>query len=242
MFPLPCSRRTFLRGSAAAAVGCAFEFGTRRAGARESLSLFAFVPVLERPQAFQDALVLALPGVEVTVFGRFVDFKSSMQGRAPDAALALGVSLEAAGVPIHLRGYAAGSATEEYVVLAKQGSQNTTLGVTDVVGRTALPAMVTRLLGLSEAPALQRVLKPADLLPLLQLDVAGGVIIPARHVVALRRTTELSLYVRRYSGAQLSRAALHFSQRPGTRETLLRNSLEVLPRVMGSTLGIDQWK
>lgn len=199
-----------------------------------------FLPVLERATAFQDAIAKALPGVDITVFGRFVDFKSSVQGRPPDAALGLGVSLEAVGAPVHLRGYVAGSATEEYVVLARQGSQNPTLGITDIVGRAALPALVTRLLGLTEPPSLQRVLKSADLLPLLQLDVAGGVIIPARHVEHLRRMTELNLSVRRYGGALLTRAALSFPRETG--RALLQRPIEALPRVLGVTLGVDQWK
>jgi hypothetical protein len=113
------------------------------------------------------------------------------------------------------------------------------IGMVDIVGRALLPELVRSLLGLDRVPSVRRVLKVADLLPLLNLELADAVVVPERFVEELARTSRQQLFALRPENAQLGRASLAF---PGGKVALVQQGLSRLSPAARRALGIDSWE
>lgn len=214
--------------------------------AERSPTLFVFVPAVVRSRALVELLKDAMPGVEVVAFGRFADFMSAVSSLKPTAALSLADALSALGLKATLAGVGPGGRTEPYVLLTHKSDVTLSnlgtrsIGIVDVVGRLALPDLVKRLLGLEQTPQVRRVLKVADLIPLLSLDLADAVIVPERMVDSLVATSRLNLHILRPPKANLRRVALSFA--PGAPVTMIRSGLERLSRTALDALGVSGWE
>jgi hypothetical protein len=167
--------------------------GTRIArAAGPKLLVFAHVAIKQR--AFQTLLQEALPGLSVTTVGRVADFDRALAD-GPDAVLAMPIVLQAHGLSPKLHGQRGGSPDEKYCLVGADvppspGSVRT-VGALDLVGREGTNAFVHGLLG--SEPKVERVTKVEDLLPLLQMQRADAVLLPARLLAELRSTSSLSL-------------------------------------------------
>lgn len=214
--------------------------------AERSPTLFVFVPALVRSRALVELLKDAMPEVEVVAFGRFADFMSAVSSLKPTAALSLADALGALGLKASLAGVGPGGRTEPYallthrsdVTLANLGTRS--IGIVDVVGRLALPDLTKRLLDLNQTPQVRRVLKVADLIPLLSLDLADAVLLPERMVDSLRSTSRLKLRVLHPPKAKLRRVALSFA--PGAPVAMIQAGLERLSRTALEALGVSGWE
>jgi hypothetical protein len=214
--------------------------------AQRSLSLYVFVPSVVRSRALVDLLEAALPGVEVVAFGRFADFMSAVKTMGPSAAMSLSDALSSVGLKADVRGIGPGGALEPYVILINHPELNLQnlgehqLGVVDVVGRRALPGMVRTMLGLSAEPKLRRVLKVGDLLPLLSVNLAEGIIVPERLASELIDASRLDLRTLRPPGARLGRTALAY---PGGESIpLIQKGLMRLSQTALQALGVEGWE
>jgi hypothetical protein len=243
--PRQLTRRQVLGGSfllAASGLTLA-HLGSVSATARPRL--FVFVPTLIRARALSALLTSTLVDVQVTVFGRFADFKSAIVSLRPEAALSLSETLGAVGLYPTLLGTKKNEATEPYVVLTHRPNMSTSdlskriLGMVDVVGREALPDFARQLFGLKSAPRIRRVLKTADLLPLLALNLVDGIVLPARFVAELRAQSDLPLRVLQPDGARLHRPALSLLDK---KNASLRAALMRLSTELKVALDIDAWK
>ncbi len=237
MSEIRLSRRKMVGCAAATALGIGLAAGL---GQASRPTLHVFFPALERVRTVQSRLEQALPGVEITVFGRYVDFASGVKGQPPDAALAPGATLTSASIPAALLGYKNGSHDERYVVLEHTLSKNPRMGVVDVVGRTALPSFVSRAFGSTSVRPLQRVLKVADLLQLLQLDLAGSVFVPESYAPILRERSRLTLQVKPLREPLPTRAALAFPA--DSRRVALESALRHLPRQVTEIFRTEEWR
>lgn len=209
-------------------------------------SLFVFVPSLVRARALVGLLEDALPGVEVVAFGRYADFVSAVRNLNPSAALSLAAALESLGLRADLRGTGKGGTSEPYVVLTHRRDINVgdlarhRLGIVDIVGRRALPILAKELLGLSTLPTVRRVLKVADLLPLLSLNLAEAIIVPERLSDELISSSRLELRVLRPARANLGRAALAYPD--GKPVPSIQAGIQRLSRSALDALGIEGWE
>ena len=207
--------------------------------------VFAFVPALMRARALESILEQCIPGASVTVFGRYADFDAAMTQAAPDAAIGPGDTLRSAGLRPVLTGMSGGSTYETLLVLSKRKlSRNDfagcRFGAVDIVGRTRLPKLVGELLGLRHPPRVQRVVKVTDLLPLLQLDLADAILLPARFLADFLHMTELDFKVLQVESARLERICVAFPRRGG--DAAIEASLNSLSLAAQGALGVEGWR
>jgi hypothetical protein len=187
----------------------------------------------------------ALLGVGVTVFGRVSDFTSAVRSQAPDALLSLPETIKTLELRPYLIGMGGEEPKEPYVLLTHRPKLQlgdlgkSTLGFVDIVGRHELVPLVQGLLGLSSEPRVRRVLRLADLLPLLTLELADGVVLPERFVSELEKSTRLPLRVLRPNDARLGRTSLVFLR--GKNDAILEGMARLPKRVL-KILGIDGWE
>ncbi len=214
--------------------------------AQRSPTLFVFVPSLVRSRALVELLEQAMPSVEVVAFARFADFMSAVNTLRPTAALSLADTLSALGLEPQVAGIGPGGRDEPYVLLTHKDDVSLknlathSIGIVDVVGRGALPNLLKQLLGLSTLPEVRRVLKVADLVPLLTLNLADSVVVPQRLVNPLIATSRLKLRVIAPPDAKLRRVALSFPS--GTRVSAIQLGLTRLSRAALDALGVSSWE
>jgi hypothetical protein len=234
--------RYVLTCAVAVVLGCLLFVGEVCAG-REQGTLYVFPFTDMSPHALQSMMSEAMPGVEVTVFGRAGDFRERLQSSAPDAAIAPAPVLEALGHRVQLQGTMRGQPTEPYILMSAQtlnlGSlASKTIGSVDLVGRSELPAFVGSVLHLSSSPKIQRVTKVEDLLQLLRFGKADAVLLPERLVAGLKTKTKMDVEVLRIPGAAVARTGVAF---PGSRAKLERY-VRALPQGVMRELGLDGWQ
>lgn len=163
--------------------------------------LFVFVSTPLKPVALQRTMQEQLPRAEITVYGRFRDFRDAVAHEAPDAVIAQRLVLEALGVQPQVQGVAKGQSDESYAILAIDKALSPadlvgkTVGTVDLLGRRKTRGFVGSLLGLPEAPKVTTVSKTEDLLALLQFQDADAVVIPTRQIEFLQSKTQQKLVV-----------------------------------------------
>ena len=211
-------------------------------GAARTITAFVFVPTLSRPRAIEEALELALPSVDVVVFARFSDLAAAARSRAPDAVLALPVSLSMLGLKPALQGTLGSSSEQQYVLLSRNEPSTTKrliVGAVDVVGTLDFETYVRHLTKSSEWQSVTRVTKVVDLLPLLQFRMADTVVVAEEHVSEFRSRSRINFRIARNAGAPQKRVAVAF------RDQDARRKMQAELRALGGrellALGADHW-
>jgi hypothetical protein len=213
-------------------------------GASSKPRLFVFANADIRPRALEQELEATLPGVDVTVFGRIRGLMRAVEEENPDAVLARRPVLESMGLGVGLQGYAKGSPTEQYVLMATGRElspgqlQGKTVGAVDIFARQDMPGFVAKVLGVP-SPKLKHVTHENDLLPLLQFDAVAAVILAARWERLLRSKSELDIRSLPLK-EQVGLAAVAFRTSNGRSE--IERSLKAAGQQLNSRLGVDQWK
>jgi hypothetical protein len=82
------------------------------------------------------------------------------------------------------------------------------VGAIDLLGRSGMPAFVQGLAGSPEPPKVKRVTQQADLLPLLQFELATAVVLDKDSVPSLLDSTQLELQVQDLTGSTAGRVAV----------------------------------
>ncbi|RLC11206.1 MAG: hypothetical protein DRI57_19260 [Deltaproteobacteria bacterium] len=169
-----------------------------RAGYAESL--YVFYPTTQRPRVINKKMTEVLPGIEITVFGRYRDFEKKIGTAPPDAILAKGpVVRQVAGYSIKLRGIRDGSADEPYMLLSVDEKVDPgnlageAVGVVGILGRKGMKKFVGSYF--RPAPKLRRVLKIEDLLELLVFKMVKAVIIQDHYVSYFKKRSRLNFVV-----------------------------------------------
>jgi ABC-type amino acid transport substrate-binding protein len=239
---LAVAARYLLACAVAVVLGCLLPIGEVYAG-RDQGTVYVFPFTNMSPRTLQSLMSEAMPGVEVTVFGRVGDVRERLQSSAPDAAIAVGPVLEAFGQEVKLRGTMRGQATEPYVLLSAQAMNleslaSKTIGCVDLVARSDLPGFVGSVLHLPNSPKVQRVTKVEDLLQLLRFGRADAVLLPERLVAGLKAQTQMDVEVLRVPGAAAGRTGVAF---PGSRSKV-ESYVRALPQGVMRELGLDGWQ
>lgn len=215
---------------------------TRAADPRPSL--YVYVHTDSKSATLEKALQDRLPGVGVTVFGRFRDFEEAMSTRRPDAVVAFGPLLASQNVPVTLQGLRGDHDWEPYVLLspgaALEGAlDGHTIGVVDLLGRDGTQEFVAKLLKTPDLK-LKRVTKMEDLLPLLQFSAADAVLVPAAAVKGVTERSRLPLKVRELPDAKVSLPAVGVLNAK-VRDALIKQ-IQALDGETNKTLGVDRWR
>lgn len=222
----------------AALVAAAISLGTARSAVAATGTLLVYLHVAVKQRAFQSLLGAGLPGVTATAVGRIADFERALQ-TAPDAVLTLPVVLGTKGLSPALRGTARGAAEERYSLLGAgavpEPTRVATVGALDILGRDGTNRFVRGLVGAQVE--VERVTKIEDLLPLLQMQRAETVLLPARLVPELRAASRLQLAER-----VLDRlVGLPAVAGTGTNASSVLGAISKMPKELAALVGVDAW-
>jgi serine/threonine protein kinase len=163
--------------------------------------VYVFVPSTIKPRVLQDSLSESLPGMTVSAFGTFGEFKRALSTAPPTAVLAPRGVLDALALPAHLQGRdESGATTQRYVLVSPQAVVpdelgGAVIGTVDVTGRESSAEVVAALLGTSGRPQVKRVAEESDLLALLQFGGADALLLTEGAARRLMSTTQMSLVV-----------------------------------------------
>ena len=168
------------------------------AHAADGPSIFVFLPNDMRARAFEKLLTTAMPGVDITVFGRLKDFQNNIKKAPPDAVLTMRAVIDQQkGVSAILQGAAGGKTQESYVLISVDQpaslADKPVIGVVDILGRKKMPSFVSEIV--NTKTKVKRVAKPEDLLSLLQFKMVDAILLPKAGYDQLKSKTELKLVV-----------------------------------------------
>jgi hypothetical protein len=204
-------------------------------------SLHVYVPLDVPARALEKMLAASLPGVAITVFGRYKDFEKAIERDHPDAVISLRPVIEYRKLAPVLQASAGGKASETYVAMSVGdigGLAGKSIGAVDLMGRKETTSFFAQRL---EMPDLKMTLvtKTEDLLPLLQFQTAQAVVLPQRSVAGLRKKSNLEL---RTSGLPAIEVGLPALAVTGPRGGGIRDGVRNLPKEINQMIGVDRWQ
>jgi hypothetical protein len=184
-----------------------------------------------------------LPGLDITVFGRFRDFEEGLTNGHPDAVLSIGPVLQQRGKTASLQGYRGGKSAEPYLLASVnqplEGSlAGKTIGVVDLLGRDGTQSFLNGLLKATDVK-IKRVAKIEDLLPLLEFSAADGIVLPSSMLGRLVERTRLVIKTKELPGGLVGLPAVAVLN-PVVRDVVIR-SFQQLDAPTKRLLGIDAW-
>ena len=206
--------------------------------------LYAYLFTDKKSAMLEKALQEKLPGLTVTVFGRFRDFEDAMATRAPDAVVTLPLFLESQRTPVVLQGQRGGNDWEPYVLVSPgaplDGSlDGKVIGVVDLFGRAGTQDFVAKLLKTPDIK-LKRVTKTEDLLPLLQFSAADGVLVPTSAVKSMTDRSRLDLRVHSLPDARVKLPAVGVLN-DRVRDLVIKQ-IQALDGESNRTVGVERWR
>jgi hypothetical protein len=237
------SRRRWLAGLGGL-TGAALLPAPSARGQGQRPSLYVYLHTEVKSSALEKELRSQLPGLEVTVFGRFRDFEEGVNRRRPDAVLALQPLLAFLQIPPTLQGLRGDRDWEPYVLMSEESATEgapdaRVLGVVDLLGRSGTQQLVSRLLP-NRQVELRRVTKLEDLLPLLQFSAAQAVLVPAGAARGFSERSRLKLRVHPLPDARVGLPAAGVLN-PAARANVL-GQLQRLDAEAFRMLGIERWR
>ncbi len=245
--PRPAARALLALTLAPAMTLLALAQGPRAARAQEPAPVvYVYLHTDSKFAELERVLKGKLPGLTVTVFGRFRDFEEAMTARPPDAVLGVGALLANLGVRPALQGLRANQDWETYALLSvgdafERSVAGKAIGVVDLLGRQATQDFVATLLGVDPADIkVKRVTKREDLLPLLQLALADGVVAPAASVRDFTERSRLPLRIRDLPVVHVRLPAVGV-RNPDVRERVV-SQIRALDAATNQMLGVDAWR
>ena len=214
------------------------------APAADRPTLYVFLQTDAKATVFEKALQQGLPGLTVTVFGRFRDFEEAFASKRPDAVLVLQPLLVAKGLSATLRGVSKGEDSERFVLVSAGAAlagplSNRVIGAVDVLGRKDTHGFVAGLLKTPDVKT-KLVTKLEDLLSLLQFSAADAILLPAGAVKTFTERSRLSLFVRELPDARVGRASVAVLS-PGASTTVV-SQIQGLNRATNELVGVDGWR
>lgn len=242
--PTPRSRRRLRAGIGALLLAALVGAAGSALGQEGRPTLYVFLQLDVKPSVLEQALQRQLPGMAVTVFGRFRDFQDVVGTRRPDAILAIPPLLDLDHSKPTLQGARSGRDWEPYVLISAGATappaslSGKTVGVVDLLGHDGTQAFAASLLKTTDIK-IKRVAKVEDLLPLLEFSAADAILLPGAVVKRLSERTRLPLAVRELPGVRVGLPAVAVL-RPAARDAVVQ-SLQGLDADTKNILGIDAW-
>jgi hypothetical protein len=207
--------------------------------------LYVFYPSVMRTQIMQKKLRLALPGIDIRVFGRYKDFKIKTKIDSPNAVLSKApVIKQLGGYLTKRKGIRHNKIDEAYVLLSVGTRINPTnmagktLGVFDILGRKGMKKFVGQFF--SVTPRLKRVSKMEDLLQLLTFNMVDAILIPEIYVSYFKEISKLHFIVTPVPKMRVGIIALAIKPRKNTAQIL--RSFSGMNAHLKTLLDIDNWE
>ncbi len=179
----------------------------------QQMTLYVFYPSTIRPQTLQQQLNDELPGVTVTVFGRYIDFAEQVKISAPDAILTKPDVIRQFGAySLKISGIRNGSADEPYILVSEKKKTQTEqvgtsrIGVVDFLGRHGMDLLARNIF--DTPPRINRVSKIEDLLPLLAFGMADAVFVSVKDADYLASISKMQFLRREINGKKIGIVAL----------------------------------
>jgi hypothetical protein len=205
-------------------------------------ALYVFLQLDTKSSILEKTLQARLPGLTVTVFGRFRDFQDAFATKPPAAVLAVAPLLEQEHQKVTLQGMRGGKDWEPYVLVSvgpMKSLDGKTVGVVDLFGHDGTQAFAANLLKTNDVKT-KRVAKIEDLLPLIEFSAADGILIPAAGVKRLTERTRLPLAVRELPNGRFGLPAVGVVD-PAVRDSVVR-LIQGLDGPTRGLLGIEGWE
>jgi hypothetical protein len=239
------TRRALLRGWAAAwALAAASLVFTGQARAQDARpTVFVFLQLDIKSSALEQALQKQLPGLALTVFGRFRDYQDAVTTKNPDAIVAITPLLDLDHTKATLQGVRGGKEWEPYLLVttaagAPSSWTGKTVGIVDLLGRDGTQTFAANAIGSTDVKV-KRVAKIEDLLPLLEFSAADAVLVPSSAVKRFTERTRLPLTVRDLPNARVGLPAVAVRNEK-TRITVVQ-AIQKLDPETRLLIGIDTW-
>lgn len=204
-------------------------------------TLYVYLPLDVSPRVLEKGLSAGLPGVSITVFGRYKDFKNAAERDHPDAVMSLRPVLETRNLTPALQASFGGKYSEKYITMAVgviTTLEGKSIGAVDLMGRKDTASFFAHLLALHE-PKLTWVTKTEDLLPLLQFQTAEAVLLPERSAGLLRSKSSLNLTITGVPSIEVGLPALAFT---GPGGAAIGAGVRKLPNELNHMIGVDRWQ
>jgi hypothetical protein len=228
-------------------VACVFFSGLFSASVFAREILYVFYPSTLDPQSMQDKMTDVIRGMNITAFGRYDDFITKVHTEPPDAVITKTALIhdQLGDYEVSLNGERNGTTEERNVVLSinKQFSidsvdNETVIGVIDILGRTGMKSFLKQLFPVE--PKLKRVSRVGDLLPIVTLDVAAGIMIEDVFVDYFKSTSQLQFSVTRLTGVKNGIVAFAVKKNGNAPKTLA--GLKRNDKVICDLFHIEKWK
>lgn len=210
-----------------------------------SETLYVFYPTTMRSQVMEKKLDKACQGVQVTVFGRYKDFKAKVGMDSPDAILTKNPLIkQLGGYSVQRKGVRKGSVSEPYVLLSTDKKVDpgniagVSIGVFDILGRKGMKKFVSSYF--KGTPRLKRVSKMEDMLQLLTFNMAEAVLIPEIYVKYFREISKLNFAVTPVKKMNIGIIALGVKQ--GKSAPLTLKGIAGMDNKTKALLEVDNWK
>jgi hypothetical protein len=208
--------------------------------------LYVFYPTVARPQAVQDKIQKSVPGVEVTVFGRYADFTAKMEIEPAQMMITKPALVEQfSGYELKVKGARAGKTDENYVLLsintgidlATVGAE-TVIGTIDILGRNGMNTFAKQFF--STIPKLKRVTKVEDLLPLLTFNMAIAILVQEPAIQYFKTTSNLNFAITKLPESKDGIVAL--AVKSGGNADKVASALKSADKELCSFFEVDLWK
>lgn len=206
--------------------------------------LYVFYPTVMRPAVLEDILKKACPTLEISVFGRYQDFKAKVEADHPQGILTKPQVLsQLSGYLPKLTGIRKGKNSERFVLISIDKPVNLasldqkTIGVVDFLGRKGMDDFVKEILHTS--PKINRVTKIEDLIPLLTFTMADAVLLNESNVSYFKKTSNLNFVITEIPDAT---AGILIFANNNSNAVDKNECIEKLPENVLVNLGIEQWK
>lgn len=207
--------------------------------------LYVFYPSVMRTQIMQKKLSLALPGIEIRVFGRYKDFKIKTQIDSPEAILSkTPIIKQLGGYFSQRKGIRHNKTDESYVLLSVGKGANptqmagTTLGAFDILGRKGMKKFMGQYF--SVTPRLKLVSKMEDLLQLLTFNMVDAILIPEIYVSYFKEISKLHFIVTPIPTMRVGIIALAIKPKGNTAHIL--SSFSSINNNLKTLLDIHNWE
>jgi len=208
-------------------------------------NLYVFFPSPLHAKAMQDKLSQALPGIDVTVFGRQADFRKKVSMDGPDAILTKEPVIEHIGsYAIRLRGERGGSILDSYTFLSVEkgvvlsDTKKLSVGVFDLLGRKDMKNLIGKYF--KDLPHLKRISKMEDMLQLLTFNMADAILITEAHVDYYRKLSNLHFVMTPAPGMKIGILALASGK--GKDAAQIIKAFTGMDANTKTLLEVDNWK
>lgn len=206
-------------------------------------SLYVFYPTDIRPIKMQKHILRYCPEINITVFGKIIDFEEQTQHIPPDAILSYAPVIKKNKQYTSLiKGFKGGRSEEDFVLVAIDKAVSMSqissikIGVLDILGRKSMKSFVNKKLG--RKVKIARVTKTEDILNLLSFGLVDAVLISQHRYDKLQTQSKLKLVATQLN-IQMDLAIL--AVKDDNSKKLFLRCFNRLGKKTNDLLGVDHW-